>query len=279
MICTVGSEGSLKITDTRDCLPRALVRNREVPHSNAYSSFCGTVVATDVDFLVKMYQVQPSALGKGHHVMDIGGAALVSTIQIDFQYSNLLQSVSTSDMHPFVAVGSLDGACTTTNILRGTRRERAVVCKECGDGSLSLTSEQPLFNHKIFQLDYNPTTEHYRMLDHFLPKESGTSEGPAYRESAPKAKKDDPEASKRRYETGPAEPSALWPPGVAVNVVTWNSGCGLGNAPLLLSGAACGLARIDFLEGVWMRNTLPYGSVEMIRQKNVDDSGSESQSE
>jgi transcription factor C subunit 6 len=80
MICTVGSEGSLKITDIRDCLPRALVRNREVPHSIAYSSFCGAVVATDVDFLVKMYQVQPSALGKGHHVMDIGGAALVSII-------------------------------------------------------------------------------------------------------------------------------------------------------------------------------------------------------
>jgi len=33
-------------------------------------------------------------------------------------------------MHPMLAVGSADGVCTTTNMLRGVRREGAVVSEE-----------------------------------------------------------------------------------------------------------------------------------------------------
>lgn len=79
LICSTGTEGIVKVTDTRDCIPSLLVRNREVPHAIAYSTFCGSVLVTDVDFWVKMFQIQPGAFAKGHSMVDIGGAALVST--------------------------------------------------------------------------------------------------------------------------------------------------------------------------------------------------------
>lgn len=119
-------------------------------------------------------------------------------------------------------------------------------------------------NHKIFQLDYNTRTGQYRILDHFLPRESGTSEGPSFTESA-KSKAVEAEATKERFENGIPEPSALWHPTVGVNAVAWNSGCGLASAPWLASGMACGLVRVDYLEGSWLRNMVPYGSVEIIR--------------
>ena len=77
VICSTGTEGVVKLTDIRDCIPRLLVRNREVPHASAYSSFCGSFLATDVDFWVKLFQVQAASLGKGHLMTDVGGAALV----------------------------------------------------------------------------------------------------------------------------------------------------------------------------------------------------------
>jgi transcription factor C subunit 6 len=138
--------------------------------------------------------------------------------------------------------------------------------------------EQPILNHRIYQLDYNATTGQYRMLDHLLPRESGSSEGPSYTESAIKANATGSEEIRERFEKGAPEPSALWPTNVGVNAVAWNSGCGLASAPWLASGMACGLVRADYLEGDWMKDALPYGSVEAIRREVVDDgvdSGSE----
>jgi transcription factor C subunit 6 len=116
------------------------------------------------------------------------------------------------------------------------------------------------------------------MLDHLLPRESGSSEGPSYTESAAKAKATGSDGIKERFEKGAPEPSALWPTNIGVNAVAWNSGCGLACAPWLASGTACGLVRVDYVEGSWMRNVLPYGSVEAIRREVVDD-GIESASE
>ncbi|KAG8817954.1 hypothetical protein FRC17_011023, partial [Serendipita sp. 399] len=76
IICTTGSEGSVKATDIRDCMSRMLFRNREVPHACAFTPFCGSLVATDVDFSVKLFQLQPTSLGMGHSMADVGGTAL-----------------------------------------------------------------------------------------------------------------------------------------------------------------------------------------------------------
>ncbi|CCA67499.1 hypothetical protein PIIN_01328 [Serendipita indica DSM 11827] len=252
IICSTGAEGKTNMTDTRDCIPRLVARNREVPHACIYSTFCGAIIATDVDFWIKLYQMVPSMLGKGHSTTEIGGVAL---------------TLSCSDMHPLLAVGCADGACITTNLLRGTRREGAV----------------PLLNHKLFQLDYNPTSKQYRILDHFLPRESGVAEGTVFKESSqPKAgsgeaaKKD---VIKEGFESGRIEPSGLWAPNIAVSTVAWNSVNGLGNASLLASGTTSGLVRIDEPEGAWMRGTRPYGSMAEIRFEGAEfanESGSES---
>lgn len=106
------------------------------------------------------------------------------------------------------------------------------------------------------------------MLDHFLPRESGSSEGPSNKESPSKSSQ--AQTVKDRFEKGEAEPSGLWHPNIAVTTVRWNSGSGLGCASLLLSGTACGLVRIDSLEGAWIRNTFPYGSIEKLRGEEED---------
>jgi transcription factor C subunit 6 len=128
IVCSTGSEGVVKLTDIRDHIPRLLVRNREIPHASAYSCFCGSLLATDVDFWVKLFQMQAASLGKGHFMMDVGGAALVSLVyNVREQWLRDCKAISVSDLHPIMAVGSADGACTTTNMLRGVRREAAVV--------------------------------------------------------------------------------------------------------------------------------------------------------
>ncbi|KAG8758062.1 hypothetical protein FRC14_000856 [Serendipita sp. 396] len=236
VICTTGSEGSVRVTDIRDCMSRMLFRNREVPHASAFAAFCGSLVATDVDFSVKLFQLQPTALGMGHSVADVGGTAL---------------ALSVSDIHPYVAIGCADGSCITTNLLRGTRREGVV----------------PFLNHKVFQLDYSPRDGHYRMLDRFLPVENGANEAMVYKESVTRNANNDKVVANTedRFKQGCLEASGLWHPNVAVTAVAWNSGCGLGCAPFLVSGTASGLVRVDYLEGMWAKGTVPYGSIECIR--------------
>lgn len=133
-------------------------------------------------------------------------------------------------------------------------------------------------NHKIFQLDYSSKTGEYRMLDHFLPRESGVTEGPSDREQS-KSKSDPTQTNQSRFENGPAAPSGLWPSNIAVTAVRWNSCSGLGYAPLLLSGTASGIVRIDFLEGGWIRDVIPYGSIDKIRGQEDGDAGDESMSQ
>ncbi|KAG1782384.1 hypothetical protein EV702DRAFT_378896 [Suillus placidus] len=151
-------------------------------------------------------------------------------------------SVNASDYHAQLAVGSADGSCVTTNTLKSTRRGGSV----------------PFFVHKIFQLDYSRKTGEFRMLDHFLPQETQErSTNPKGRQ----AKKDESETS---TSTG------VWPPEVGVQRVTWNTGNGLGGAPLLASTTGSGLCRVDWLLGRWIRNKVPYVNVPNMR-KEVDD--------
>ena len=66
--------------------------------------------------------------------------------------------------------------------------------------------------------------------------------------------------------------SGAWPPEIGVQRVVWNSGNGLANAPLLASATGCGLCRIDFLKGKWLKNRMPYYGIEGIRAEiDADD--------
>lgn len=51
------------------------------------------------------------------------------------------------------------------------------------------------------------------------------------------------------------ENSVGWSPTVKVNKISWNSACGIGRAGLLASGTACGLGRIDFMDGRFQKDT------------------------
>ncbi|EPQ57805.1 hypothetical protein GLOTRDRAFT_37215, partial [Gloeophyllum trabeum ATCC 11539] len=100
----------------------------------------------DHENIVKVYQTAPSMLGRGHTLIEPGGP---------------VWGVNVSDYHTQLAVACADGACSTTNTLRPTRRGGAV----------------PFFIYKIYQLDFSRKTGEYRMLEQFLPqvKSSHTS--------------------------------------------------------------------------------------------------------
>lgn len=78
----------------------------------------------DHDNTVKAYSVSPSTLGRGHVFMEPDGPVWVSTTKVMSLHllNEMLQSVSASDYHPQLAVGSADGSCLTTNTLKSTRR-------------------------------------------------------------------------------------------------------------------------------------------------------------
>lgn len=85
-------------------------------------------------------------------------------------------------------------------------------------------------------------------------------------------KKADTEADGGSTSTG------VWPPEIGVHRVAWNSGNGLGGAPLLASATASGLCRVDWLMGRWIKDKTPYVSVPKMR-KEVDGASDESDEE
>ncbi|KAG1890874.1 hypothetical protein F4604DRAFT_1567577 [Suillus subluteus] len=225
-LATGGYDGLECLTDIREPHGNIVNRARDVINSTTYSAFAGGPIMIDHDNTVKGYSVSPSTLGRGHVLLEPDGP---------------VWSVSASDYHAQLAVGSADGSCVTTNTLKSTRR----------GGS-------PFFFHKIFQLDYSRKTGEFRMLDHFLPQETQERSANSKRKQA---KKDESETS---ISTG------VWPPEVGVHRVTWNTGNGLGGAPLLASTTGSGLCRVDWLLGRWIRNKVPYVNVPNMR-KEVDD--------
>lgn len=148
-------------------------------------------------------------------------------------------SLSASAYHPQLAVGCSDGSCLTTNMARTTRRGNVI----------------PFFVHKVFQIDYNQHTKEYRMLERFLPTET----------------QDRPSASRTQAAPVKFPGNGAWPSEVAVTRVVWHDGAGLAGASWLASASASGLCRVDWLEGRWIRDRVPYGGLEVIRGEKEDE--------
>ena len=111
----------------------------------------------------------------------------------------------------------------------------------------------PFFQHRLFQLDYSRTDNRLRMLDQFLPGETPDRANMSQR------------AVRARVAAAPPPSgTGAWPSNIAVTRVAWGSGS-LAAAPLLASATASGLCRIDWLEGRWLRDRVPYGGIEGIR--------------
>jgi len=78
----------------------------------SYSSYGGGPVTIDHENIVKVFVVSPGMLGRGHTLLEP---------------QSPVWSISSSEWHPQLCVGSADGLCLTTNVLRSTRRSMAVV--------------------------------------------------------------------------------------------------------------------------------------------------------
>ena len=133
-----------------------------------------------------------------------------------------------------------------------------------------------LLVHKIYQMDYSRETGEFRMLERFLPQVR-----PRMHPSGKAGKTTQKPAVVAPSGNASAAPgTGAWPTQVGVHKVAWNCGNGLEAAGLLASGTASGLGRVDFLEGRWFENRVPYTSVANIRREGVEVvSGEESEVE
>ncbi|KAJ7644297.1 hypothetical protein FB45DRAFT_1053081, partial [Roridomyces roridus] len=227
VIVSGGYDGLECVTDIREGHGSVMNRTRDVILAMTYSPFGGGPITIDHENIVKVYSVSPSMLGRGHILMEPQGP---------------IWSLSASDYHPQLAVGSADGVCSTTNALRSTRRGGSV----------------PFFVHKIYQLDYSRKTQELRMLERFYPLEAQD------RATQPKSVRDEKVQGKDKAFVAPAS-TASWPKEIGVHRVVWNSATGLGGTPLLASATGSGLCRIDVVWGRFLNDRVPYCSVPSMR--------------
>jgi transcription factor C subunit 6 len=122
---------------------------------------------------------------------------------------------------------------------------------------------QPFFIHKIYQLDYSRKSGEYRMLERFLP----------YVRPSMHAGSKPVKQSEKKKDPGTPTGTGAWPSEVGVHRVAWNAGNGLNAAPLLASGTASGLCRVDWLMGRWLREKIPYGRIVNLRGEVGADEG------
>ncbi|KAF9473862.1 hypothetical protein BDN70DRAFT_885457 [Pholiota conissans] len=230
VIASAGYDGMECLTDIRDGRGSVMNRTRDVINALTFSPYAGGPITMDHENTVKAYSASASMLGRGHSLFEPQGP---------------VWTVHASDFHPQLIAGAADGSCSTTNILRSTRRGGSV----------------PFFVHKVFQMDYNRKTKEYRVLDHFLPQES-FDRTTATRVAKGKVKK----LTDTAIPTG----TGAWPREVGVHRVVWNNGNGLASAALMAAGTASGLCRIEMLAGRWLKDKIPYGGVEGIRMEDVD---------
>ncbi|KAA1469302.1 hypothetical protein DENSPDRAFT_816148 [Dentipellis sp. KUC8613] len=222
VIASGGYDGVECLTDIREPTGNIMNRTRDVINTIPFSPYAGGPITIDHENIVKAYSASPSMLGRGHTLMEPLGPVWCT---------------APSDYHPQLAVGSADGCCGTTNMLRSTRRGGSV----------------PFLMHKVYQLDYSRSTQTFRMLERFLPQEV-----PDRSSATVRAKK------------GSAPPpvgTGAWSAEVGVLRAVWHAGGGLGAAQLLASGTASGLGRVDVLRGRWLREKVPYGGVEAMRRE------------
>lgn len=144
-----------------------------------------------------------------------------------------MQSIATCDLHPFAAVASADGSTTLAHIPRALR----------------FKSHRVKFAHKLFRLDFHRRAGLFRMHDNLAPQQRSTVDVGKARKKGGKVKGEG--------EGGPGfesnEGSGGWGPEVGVLRCAWggSGGWGLGGVGegLVASGMACGLVRVDWVEG------------------------------
>jgi transcription factor C subunit 6 len=108
-----------------------------VPYDIASGPYVGGALAVEHENVLKAFSMHADVLGRGHTVSETRGPIWVRRdpgIPTARQYCfNLnLQSISTSDYHPYVATAAADGTCMTVNMLKPLRRGGVVVSVTSG---------------------------------------------------------------------------------------------------------------------------------------------------
>ncbi|KAG8947219.1 hypothetical protein FRC04_010942 [Tulasnella sp. 424] len=106
MICSVGYDGEIFITDTRDQSSTSMGRYRDVINTVTFSSWAGGCIIPESDS-VKWFNYSPVVFGRGRHIFSTTGP---------------IWDVAVSDFHPFVAAAASDGALRISNMLRVSRK-------------------------------------------------------------------------------------------------------------------------------------------------------------
>ncbi|KAH0825856.1 hypothetical protein J3R83DRAFT_7521 [Lanmaoa asiatica] len=226
VIASRGYDGVECLTDIREPHGNLVNRTRGMSpcHESAFPCFEHTLSSTDVidsatysmfatgpiminhDNSVKSSSVSPSVLGRGRVLMEPDGP---------------VWSVSVSDYHPQLAVGSVDGSCTTTKTQIDTAGRRRCASNVHLPSNATHVDpnicSQPFLVHKIYQLDYSRKTDEFRMLEYFLPQEmqkkTTSAKGKAHGKDKNKDKQDtDADAETKGHSTD----TDVWPPEIGM---------------------------------------------------------------
>ncbi|POY74610.1 hypothetical protein BMF94_2371 [Rhodotorula taiwanensis] len=210
-IAAVGYDGTVTLSDLRqpDGGTISLYQQRGPIYDIAFGAHAGVVYVHDADDRVKAFYLKPSALGSEGRVAIHTGPVL---------------SVTASPHHGLVVSTSADGSAVLTSGVRALRKRRV----------------RGHFSHKVFRLDFKRETGELRMWDN-LETEHRAALDPA--NPARTAKKDAAAEAAVPGET----PTAAWAAEQGVLCSAWHPS--IDRCALLATGTACGLARIDWLEG------------------------------
>ncbi|OCF32212.1 hypothetical protein I316_06126 [Kwoniella heveanensis BCC8398] len=213
-------DGSTVVMDFRDPLFPVEVNKARVPNmAVGWLAQLASPVICDIDFVVQTIKMRKTNQGKSHYLTSHRGQAW---------------SIASSDYHTMVISAGADGVLMMADYSTGFHRKR----------------KEPLKMQRLYEVDYNRTTDEYRIFDDILP-ESQTIETATARRPPVISKRATHDPSSHILKTG------AWSPHVGLHKVRWNDACGIAKAGWVVSGGASGLGRVEWVEGRYRNGVAP----------------------
>ncbi|WVR07791.1 hypothetical protein IAU60_004834 [Kwoniella sp. DSM 27419] len=207
-------DGSTVVMDLRDPMFPIEINDARVPSmAVGWLAQLSSPVMCDIDYVISTIRLRRTKGGASHALSSHKGQAW---------------DIASSDYHTMLLSAGADGVLMLCDFNVGFFRKK----------------KAPMIMQRLYEMDYNETTDEYKMVDDILP-EAQTMDEAASRRTTIVAKR------------GIAEPPshmlnvAAWSPHVGIHKVVWNTGGGLGRAGWAASGSASGLGRVEWIEGRW----------------------------
>ncbi|MBW0473170.1 hypothetical protein O181_012885 [Austropuccinia psidii MF-1] len=259
-LATTGYDGSVNLLDTVDLAASTrLMHERGETTSIVFSPPLGCLHLADSDYSIKAIYLKPRDLGVSKKIL----------VQL-----GLIWQIAASDFHSFLAYAAADGACGLASLIRPQKyRSRAT-----------------MWAPKVYRMDFNRNNSELRMLDNLMPEPRSQDGTAVTNEQVGQTKMTNNKKGKATEKTKKkaanlkasqalqsSSPVATYPQIVAVQCVSWCSS--LKRASILASGMACGLVRIDSVEGGWSKITSGVASINELLacdgngQNDIDPTG------